>query len=88
MPIKVERSRFYCETVADIEPHCIGIQAKVNVFIPCPAPSRDKIIQEITSPGIWAVEGDSDPEYVASIYAAECAILEHMLTSMGLVVVP
>lgn len=62
----------------------IGVQASIQLEIPIN--DNHRILQTITSPGLWGVESDSDKEYLNSIYAEECNTLTDMLTTMGIVV--
>jgi hypothetical protein len=60
--------------------HFIGIQAQAAIWI-----VRQGVGTRytLTSPGLWAIESDSDADYLASIYADERAMLLEDITSMG-----
>jgi hypothetical protein len=60
--------------------HFIGIQAQAAVWI-----VRHGVGTRyaLTSPGLWAVESDSDADYLASVYADERAMLLDDIAAMG-----
>ena len=53
--------------------HMIGIRAVATLWI-----ERDgyRTNYEISSPGLWGIESDSDPAYLESVFRDECEILK------------
>lgn len=60
--------------------HFIGVQAMANVEI---VRNGTATLYSLTSPGLWAVESDSDAEYLASVFAEECETLKADLLAFG-----
>ena len=61
--------------------HFHGVRAKASIFVPIGSDSF--ACYELTSPGIWGVESDSDAAYIAEIYADEKTQLRDALKAIG-----
>lgn len=59
----------------------IGIRAKLTAFVPIGGGSFSTF--EMTSPGLWGIESDSDETYLASVFEEERAGLLSALRQMG-----
>lgn len=59
----------------------IGIRAKASLFVPIGGTSF--ACYELTSPGLFGIESDSDPDYLASVYTDEKAALRDALAAIG-----
>lgn len=64
-----------------------GVRAAIELEIPAPEKGH-RILQTIESPGLWGVEDDGDQEYLTEVFNDECDVLAHMLTEMGIKVLP
>ena len=60
----------------------VGIRASVTVQIPH-GKDGTKILQTITSPGLWGIESDSGKEYFQSVFAEESEVLADMLKALN-----
>lgn len=60
--------------------HMIGIRAVATIWV-----QRDsyRTNYEITSPGLWGIESDSEESYLQSVYKEECSILQTDIAAMG-----
>lgn len=60
--------------------HYIGIRAVATIWI-----QRDnyRTNYEITSPGVWGIESDSEPSYLESVFKDECSVLQADIIAMG-----
>ena len=50
----------------------IGIRARAHITI---TRDRHSTTYTLDSPGLWGIESDSCEEYLASVFAEECAVL-------------
>jgi hypothetical protein len=60
--------------------HYVGVKARATVTIPYGASFISTVIE---SPGIWGIESDSGPAYLAEVYEEEKATLRFMLESIS-----
>lgn len=60
--------------------HMIGIRAKATICVQRLGCSTS---YELTSPGLWGVESDSDESYLQSVYEEQCSVLQSDITAMG-----
>ena len=64
--------------------HCIAIKARASFLIGL---GEAAVIQAIESPGLWGIEGDSDPGYLDAVFREETVTLRHMLAQLNVTVV-
>jgi hypothetical protein len=64
----------------------VGVRASVELAIPH-GKDGTKILQTITTPGLWCVESDSGEEYFNEIFDQESTILTSMLKELNVKVV-
>lgn len=60
--------------------HFIGIQAKATCLI---VRNGTGVYYTLTSPGLWAIESDSDESYLESVYEEEIATLKADIAAMS-----
>lgn len=60
--------------------HMIGIRAVATIWV-----QRDnyRTNYEITSPGLYGIESDSEESYLQSVYKEECSVLQSDIAAMG-----
>jgi hypothetical protein len=83
--------RSYAEQMADAQTrmdrfnegawHYIGVRARAELAIPVGQGCRR--LMTVESAGLWGVESDSDPDYLASVYADEREALKGELQTLG-----
>lgn len=62
--------------------HFVGIRASVEIEIPH-GTDGTRILQTITSPGLWGIESDSGDTYMQEVFRDECDILADMLKELN-----
>jgi hypothetical protein len=60
----------------------IGLRAKATIWIERPGYRTNYTLE---SPGIWGVESDSGEDYLAELFAEECATLKADIEAMKVV---
>lgn len=58
----------------------VGVRAKAIIMV---RRSGVGTVYELTSPGLWGIESDSDESYLASVFENECEILRNDLAMIG-----
>lgn len=62
----------------------IGVRAVASLRIgPISSDGRVSILEEVTSPGLWGIEDDSDADYLRDVGAEEVSTLTGMLEALG-----
>lgn len=61
----------------------VGVRAGVDLKIPL---GKGYVTQRVTSPGLWAIESDSDESYFAEVFSEECATLAEIVADLGFTV--
>lgn len=64
--------------------HFIGLVARANIeiFHPNTRP-RYSTCYTLRSAGLWGIESDSEPSYIADLYKEQCAELKQDILAMG-----
>jgi|SRR5579859_7238643 len=86
VPDALERAQYVAQDAARLAAfrngdwYMLGIRAKATIIIRRPGYSTH---YELTSPGLWGIESDSDEGYLREIFADECKTLQEDIEAMG-----
>lgn len=60
--------------------YMMGIRAVATIWIERPGYRTN---YEISSPGLWGIESDSEDSYLESVFKDECSVLQTDIAAMG-----